>query len=174
MKIMTGASVKGLKKGSDNVTASVAAGSEITEITVDRVILAIGIVGNVENLGLEGSKVKVEKTHVVIDQRCATGEPGVYAIGDLVGPPWLAHKAMDEGVICVEGIAGLKGVHPLDVSKIPDPLAPENLMKTSGRGIFLIRSFMDEVQINPSQTGTEVKLIKHVHGPAADGKEASL
>jgi serine/threonine-protein kinase RsbW len=64
--------------------------------------------------------------------------------------------------------------HGLDISKIPDPLAPENLMKTSGRGIFLIRSFMDEVQINPSQTGTEVKLIKHVHGPAAGGKEASL
>ena len=61
----------------------------------------------------------------------------------------------------------------LDISKIPDPLAPENLMKTSGRGIFLIRSFMDEVEFHPSQTGTEVKLIKHVHGPAADGKEAS-
>jgi len=63
--------------------------------------------------------------------------------------------------------------HGLDVSKIPDPLAPENLMKTSGRGIFLIRSFMDEVEINPSQTGTEVKLIKHVHGPTAGAKEAS-
>ena len=61
----------------------------------------------------------------------------------------------------------------LDMSKIPDPLAPENLLKTSGRGIFLIRSFMDEVEINPSQTGTEIKLIKHVHGPAAGGKEAS-
>jgi serine/threonine-protein kinase RsbW len=61
----------------------------------------------------------------------------------------------------------------LDPSKIPDPLAPENLLKTSGRGIFLIRSFMDEVEINPSQTGTEIKLIKHVHGPAAGGKEAS-
>jgi serine/threonine-protein kinase RsbW len=61
----------------------------------------------------------------------------------------------------------------LDPSKIPDPLAPENLLKTSGRGIFLIRSFMDAVEINPSQTGTEIKLIKHVHGPAADGKEAS-
>src|SRR5215469_835322 len=61
----------------------------------------------------------------------------------------------------------------LDMSKIPDPLAPENLLKTSGRGIFLIRSFMDEVEINPSQTGTEIKLIKHVHGSAADGKEAS-
>src|ERR1700693_233057 len=61
----------------------------------------------------------------------------------------------------------------LDPEKIPDPLAPENLLKTSGRGIFLIRSFMDEVHISPSQTGTEIKLIKHVHGPSAGGKEAS-
>jgi serine/threonine-protein kinase RsbW len=61
----------------------------------------------------------------------------------------------------------------LDLSKIPDPLAPENLLKTSGRGIFLIRSFMDVVEIHPSQTGTEIKLIKHVHGPAEGGKEAS-
>jgi len=61
----------------------------------------------------------------------------------------------------------------LDPSKIPDPLAPENLLKTSGRGIFLIRSFMDEVHIHPSQTGTEIKLIKHVHGPSAGDKEAS-
>jgi len=61
----------------------------------------------------------------------------------------------------------------LDLSKIPDPLAPENLLKTSGRGIFLIRSFMDEVHIHPSHTGTEIKLIKHVHGPAVGGKEAS-
>ena len=61
----------------------------------------------------------------------------------------------------------------LDMSKIPDPVAPENLLKTSGRGIFLIRSFMDEVQIHPSQTGTEIKLIKHVHGASEGGKEAS-
>lgn len=61
----------------------------------------------------------------------------------------------------------------LDLNRIPDPLAPENLLKTSGRGIFLIRSFMDEVQIHPSHTGTEIKLIKHVHGHAGDAKEAS-
>jgi serine/threonine-protein kinase RsbW len=61
----------------------------------------------------------------------------------------------------------------IDLNAIPDPLAPENLLKTSGRGIFLIRSFMDEVQINPSAAGTEIKLIKHVHGPLVDGKEAS-
>jgi serine/threonine-protein kinase RsbW len=61
----------------------------------------------------------------------------------------------------------------MDLSQIPNPLAPENLLKTSGRGIFLMRSFMDEVEIRPSQTGTELKLIKHVHGPTAGGKEAS-
>jgi len=61
----------------------------------------------------------------------------------------------------------------LDLSKIPDPLAPENLLKTSGRGIFLMRSFMDVVEIRPSKTGTEFKLIKHVHGPAAGGEEVS-
>jgi serine/threonine-protein kinase RsbW len=63
--------------------------------------------------------------------------------------------------------------HGLDVNKIPDPLAPENLLKTSGRGIFIIRSFMDEVHIHPSETGTEIKLVKHVHGTTGDGKEAT-
>jgi len=119
IKIVTSATVKALKKGTDSVTATVEAGGKTSEITVDRVILAVGIVGNVENLGLEGTKVKVEKTHVVTDAWGFTGETGVYAIGDLVGPPWLAHKAMHEGVICVEKIAGVKGVHPMDVTKIP-------------------------------------------------------
>jgi dihydrolipoamide dehydrogenase len=119
MKILTSATVKALKKGADNVTATVEAGGKSTDITVDRVILAVGIVGNVENLGLEGTKVKVEKAHVVVNEWLETGEPGVYAIGDLVGPPWLAHKASHEGVICVEKIAGIKGLHPLDVSNVP-------------------------------------------------------
>ena len=119
MKILTSATVKALKKGADNVTATVEAGGKSQDITVDRVILAIGIVGNVENLGLEGTKVKVEKAHVVVDGYGATGEPGVYAIGDLAGPPWLAHKASHEGVVCVEKIAGVKGVHPMDVRNIP-------------------------------------------------------
>ena len=119
MKILTSATVKALKKGADNVTATVEAGGKSQDITVDRVILAVGIVGNVENLGLEGTKVKVEKTHVVVDGYGATGEPGVYAIGDLAGPPWLAHKASHEGVICVEKIAGVKGVHALAVGNIP-------------------------------------------------------
>jgi dihydrolipoamide dehydrogenase len=119
MKILTSATVKALKKGADNVTATVEAGGKSQDLTVDRVILAIGIVGNVENLGLEGTKVKVEKTHVVADGYGATGEPGVYAIGDLAGPPWLAHKASHEGVVCIERIAGVKGVHPIDVRNIP-------------------------------------------------------
>jgi dihydrolipoyl dehydrogenase len=119
MKILTGATVNGLKKTDNSVTATIESGGKSQEITVERVILAVGIVGNVEKLGLEGTKVKVEKAHVVIDEYCRTGEPGVYAIGDLVGPPWLAHKASHEGVICVEKIAGVKDVHPLDVRNIP-------------------------------------------------------
>ncbi len=119
MKIITGAMVRSLKKTANCVTATIEAGGKGSELTVERVILAVGIVGNVENLGLESTRVKVEKTHVVIDPWGATGESGVHAIGDLVGPPWLAHKAMHEGVICVEKIAGLKGLHPLDVTKIP-------------------------------------------------------
>jgi dihydrolipoamide dehydrogenase len=119
MKIITGATVKSLKKAANSVTATVEKGGKAQDITTERVILAIGIVGNVEKIGLEGTKIKVEKTHVVVDEYLRTGEPGVYAIGDLVGPPWLAHKASHEGVICVEKIAGLNDVHPLDVNKIP-------------------------------------------------------
>jgi dihydrolipoamide dehydrogenase len=119
MKIFTGATVTGLKKGANNVTATIKAGDKSQEITVDRVISAVGIVGNVENLGLEGTKVKVEKTHIVIDQWGFTGEPNVYAIGDVAGPPWLAHKAMHEGVLVVEKIAGVKGVHPMKIENIP-------------------------------------------------------
>jgi len=86
--------------------------------TFDRAILAVGITGNVENLGLEGTAVKVDRGHVEVDGFGRTGEPGIYAIGDLVGPPWLAHKASHEGVVCVEKIAGRK-VHPLNVGNIP-------------------------------------------------------
>src|SRR5215470_4061248 len=119
MKILTGATVGNLKKGKDNVTATITAGGKSQDVTVDRVISAVGIVGNVENLGLEGTKVKVEKTHIVIDQWGFTGEPNVYAIGDVAGPPWLAHKAMHEGVLVVEKIAGVKGVHPMVTANIP-------------------------------------------------------
>jgi dihydrolipoamide dehydrogenase len=119
MKILTNATVKSLKKGADSVTVTVENNGKTQDIAVDRVISAVGIVGNVENIGLEGTGVKVDRTHVVIDEYCRTGEPGVYAIGDLTGPPWLAHKASHEGVICVEKIAGVNDVHPLSVTNIP-------------------------------------------------------
>ena len=87
MKILTGASVKEARKGGDNVTVTIEAGGKSQTITVDRVISAVGIVGNVEDIGLEGTGVKVDRTHVVVDEYSRTGEPGVYAIGDLTGPP---------------------------------------------------------------------------------------
>ncbi len=120
MRIFTGAQVNGLKKTAKSVTASIqTADGKAEDITVDRVIMAVGIVGNVEDLGLENTKVKVDRSHVVVDQWLNTGEPGLYAIGDLAGPPWLAHKASHEGVICVEKIAGRKDVHPLNVMNVP-------------------------------------------------------
>jgi dihydrolipoamide dehydrogenase len=119
MTLITGATVSALTKGTDSVTATITSGGKTQEITVDRVISAVGIVGNTENLGLEGTKVRVEKTHVLIDPYCRTDEPGVYAIGDLCGPPWLAHKASHEGVVCVEKIAGLNDVHPINWTNIP-------------------------------------------------------
>ncbi|MBI3446088.1 MAG: dihydrolipoyl dehydrogenase [Magnetospirillum sp.] len=119
MKILTGANLKGLKKNAADVTVTIEAGGKTHEVTVDRVITAIGIVGNVENIGLEGTKIKVERTHVVTDPYCRTDEPGIYAIGDIAGAPWLAHKASHEAVICVEKIKGLPDVHPLDMRKIP-------------------------------------------------------
>src|SRR5262249_23312293 len=119
MKIHVGASVKGLKRNAEGVVATIEAGGKASEVKAERVVLAVGIVGNVEDLGLEGTKIRVEKTHIVVDEWLQTDEPGIYAIGDVVGPPWLAHKASHEGVICVEKIAGLNDVHPLDVTNIP-------------------------------------------------------
>jgi dihydrolipoamide dehydrogenase len=118
-KIRTSATVKSLKKTGDDVTVTLEAAGKSEDIIVDRVIVAAGIVGNVENLGLEGTKIKVEKTHVVINEWGETGEPGVYAIGDLAGPPWLAHKASHEAIIVVEKIAGLPHVHALNTLNIP-------------------------------------------------------
>jgi dihydrolipoamide dehydrogenase len=119
IKIHTGATVAELARNGANLTARIDGGGEGAEVEVERVILAVGIVGNVENIGLDNTGVRVERTHVVVDEWLRTGEPGIYAIGDLVGPPWLAHKASHEGVICVEHIAGVNDVHPLDVHNIP-------------------------------------------------------
>ena len=120
MKLKVGTTVEKLEKGADSVTATLKAkDGKVETMTVDRVILAVGIVGNVENVGLEAAGVKVDRTHVVINEWGETGVPGVWAIGDLVGAPWLAHKAMHEGVIVAERIAGVKGVHPLNTANVP-------------------------------------------------------
>ncbi len=120
MKLKVGTQVTELKKGTDSVTCTLKDKAGKTEtVTVDRVILAMGIVGNVENIGLEAAGIKVDRTHVVAGKYGETGVDGVWAIGDLVGAPWLAHKAMHEGVIVAEKIAGVKGVHPLNTSNVP-------------------------------------------------------
>ena len=118
--IRTGTTVERMLPGADGVAVTLKAEDGATmEGTVERVILAIGITGNVEGLGLEEQGVAIDRGHIVVDEWCRTGAPGLYAIGDVVGPPWLAHKAMHEGVMCVEKIAGLDGVHPMDKANIP-------------------------------------------------------
>ena len=119
MKLLTGATVKSLDKKKSGVTATIEKGSKSEKIAAERVIMAVGIVGNVENLGLEGTKVKVDRAHIETDEWGATGEKGIWAIGDVAGAPWLAHKASHEGIIVVEKIAGQKDIHPMDKSRIP-------------------------------------------------------
>jgi dihydrolipoamide dehydrogenase len=119
MTLMTGAQVEKLDTSGRTAKVSVKTSKGKTEtIEVEKVILAIGIVGNVENLGLEDLGVKVEKGHVVNDGFGRTNVKGLYAIGDVAGPPWLAHKAMHEGVVCLEKIAG-QDVHAFETGNIP-------------------------------------------------------
>jgi len=119
IKIHTGATLAALERDGEGVTARIEADGKSLEANAERVILAVGILGNVEEIGLENTGVVVDRTHIVVDEWLRTGEPGIYAIGDVVGPPWLAHKASHEGVICVERIAGVNDVHPLDTRNIP-------------------------------------------------------
>ena len=120
LNIVTGAKVENLTAGKTTVTAEITDKSgQKQKQEFDRAILAVGIVGNVENLGLEALGVKVEKTHVKVDNFGRTGVKGLYAIGDLTGPPWLAHKASHEGVVCVEGIAGANHAEPFDPWNVP-------------------------------------------------------
>ncbi len=119
IKIFTSAKVTKLDKKSDSVTATIDDGKGGTQtLTVERVISAVGVVGNIENLGLERLGVKTDRSAIVIDGTCKTNVPGIYAIGDVAGPPLLAHKAEHEGVICVEAIKGLHP-HPMDKLLIP-------------------------------------------------------
>ena len=106
MRILEGATVKALDRSADAVKATIEQGGKSTQETFDTVISAVGIVGNVEGLGLDALGVKLDRTHVVVDEFCRTGVDGLYAIGDVAGPPWLAHKAMHEGVVVAERIAG--------------------------------------------------------------------
>ncbi len=119
VRFVTGAKVSGLKKAADSVTATVDLGDRRTEeVVADRVISAAGVVGNYEGLGLEALGVRIERGIIVTDGLGRTNVPGLYAIGDVAGPPMLAHKAEHEGVACVEAIAGLDS-HPLDRNRIP-------------------------------------------------------
>ncbi|MDP3255680.1 dihydrolipoyl dehydrogenase [Bosea sp. (in: a-proteobacteria)] len=119
IKILTSAKVTKVEKGADSVTAHIEdeKGGKLT-ITADRMISAVGVVGNIENLGLEALGVKTDRGCIVIDDLCRTNVKGLYAIGDVAGPPMLAHKAEHEGVICVEAIKGLHP-HPMDKLMIP-------------------------------------------------------
>ena len=119
IKILTGAKVTAVAKGSGSVTATIVDEKGVTQsITADRMISAVGVVGNIEGLGLEALGVKMDRGCIVTDGLGKTNIPGIFAIGDVAGPPMLAHKAEHEGVICIEGIKGLH-VHPMDKLKIP-------------------------------------------------------
>jgi dihydrolipoamide dehydrogenase len=118
MKIKTGAKVTKLEKGADSVTAVIDDGKGTETVTAERAISAVGVVGNVEGLGLEKLGVRTERGIVVADGLGRTNVPGIYAIGDVAGPPMLAHKASHEGVVCVEAIKGLHP-HPLDKRMVP-------------------------------------------------------
>ena len=119
MRILTSAKLQALDKQKGQVTATIETDGKTQTLTAERVIMAIGIVGNSEGLGLEQTKVKLDRGHIVTDGYGATAEPGLYAIGDVTGAPWLAHKASHEGIICVEKIAGLKDVHPIADNTVP-------------------------------------------------------
>jgi dihydrolipoamide dehydrogenase len=119
MTILTSAKLGKLEKGKDSITAHIEIDGEDREITADRCIMAIGITANTDNIGLEDTKVKLDRGHIVTDDYMRTAEKNIYAIGDVCGTPWLAHKASHEAIICVEKIAGVEGVHPMVKENIP-------------------------------------------------------
>jgi len=118
MKIMQKAMVKQLDRAKGKVTAHIEVGGKVEKHEFDTVISAVGIVGNVEGLNLDKLGVKVDRTHVVTDEYCRTGVEGIFAIGDIAGAPWLAHKASHEGVMVAELIAGKNDVHPIKPNSI--------------------------------------------------------
>lgn len=108
----------GFKIHANGLTATLTKGGKSETAEFDRVILAIGIVGNTEDMGLEALGVKIDRSHITVDEYSFTGVKGLYAIGDVTTPPWLAHKASHEGIICIEKIAG-HNPHPLNANAIP-------------------------------------------------------
>ena len=120
IKIHLSSSVENLAKENGQVTATLKSKDGTTEqVTFDKVISAVGISPNVENLGLEELNIELERGHIKTDKWCQTNQPGIYAIGDVTAPPWLAHKASHEAIISVEKIAGLDTVHPLNRAALP-------------------------------------------------------
>ena len=120
LKIITEAKVSKVEKGANSVTAHIETkDGKVQTLTVDRMISAVGVQGNIENIGLEAVGVKTDRGCIIVDDYCKTNVAGIYAIGDVAGAPMLAHKAEHEAVICVEKIAGLPNVHPLDKAKVP-------------------------------------------------------
>ncbi len=117
--IHTSAQLKAFEKNKNSVMASVMLKGKQEVISAEQVILAVGIVGNSEGLGLEATKVKLDRGHIVTNQVMATDEPGLYAIGDVTGAPWLAHKASHEGILCIEAIDGMKNLHPIKPEAVP-------------------------------------------------------
>lgn len=118
MKIEVGVSITSAKKSGSQWQIELQQQGQKKTVEADVVLTAAGIVGNTEGLGLENTRIRIDKTHVLINEYCLTDEPGIYAIGDLAGAPWLAHKASHEGVMVAELIAGQKP-HPLNPLAIP-------------------------------------------------------
>ncbi len=118
IKLMTSAQVEGVEIGGSGAVVRVKTASGMKELETDQVLSAVGVRGNIENFGLEGIGVATEPGRIVIDDFGRTNVPGVYAIGDVAGGPWLAHKASHEGILCIEAIAGLN-VTPMDRNNIP-------------------------------------------------------
>mgnify|MGYP003666367292 FL=1 len=116
---ITISAVTSIERHADTVTAELLTANGRTQITVDRVILAVGISGNIQALGLEDVKADTDRGFIKTDEFSKTNIVGLYAIGDVAGPPWLAHKASHEAVICVEKIAGVAGVKPLRKDRVP-------------------------------------------------------